>query len=747
MPLPKRRSGEKKSDFVKRCMSNDVMKREYKKTTQRLTVCSDLADKKIAASTVPGDIFITAEAVIDVKAAEGKLRTLSIRAYSGGTMVLMGWPLPVVIDMLGLEISNPPPILRDHDQSQVVGHSTKVTAGTSKLDIKGEISGTGEAAQEVVTNADNGFPWQASVGLRTEQVVMVEEGEVAKVNGRNWKGPIYVARKATLKEVSIVAVGADDDTKVRIAATANNPVKEVLTMTFEQWLTGKGLELAKLDETKVAELKAEFEAEQASSGGEGEQTPAAGAGEGEGKGSEGSGEGEGDAPAGGEVKASHQPNVPADVAKLRKDRAAEHERIAAVEKICATEQPDILAKAIREGWSVDKTELAVLRASRPGTLAIHTSQDKIDENSLVAIGCVNGGFDSRTLEASFSEQVCDVADKHRGLGLQDFFRLIAASEGITLPRNVGTGGEFIRAAFSTVSLPGILGAVANKMLLDGYNYVENTWRLIANIASVKNFQLHTRYRMTDNFKFLKVGPDGELKHGQVGQQTYTNQADTYGILFSLTRQAIINDELRAFASVPQHIGMGAGEAIADALWTLWIDNATSSFFTTARGNLDEGADTALAISSLTLAEILFLTQTKPNGTPIGATPKILLVPPALKVAAEQLMKSVELNEASASGSPTGKTNPHAGKFDVACSTYLQNANYTGYSSTAWYLVADPRRLAAMEIAFLNGIDEPTVEQAQADFNTLGVQFRGFVDFGVALQDYRGAVKMSGVTSG
>jgi hypothetical protein len=50
-------------------------------------------------------------------------------------------------------------------------------------------------------------------------------------------------------------------------------------------------------------------------------------------------------------------------------------------------------------------------------------------------------------------------------------------------------------------------------------------------------------------------------------------------------------------------------------------------------------------------------------------------------------------------------------------------------------------LAALEVAFLSGQDRPTVERADADFNTLGVQFRGFIDFGVKEQDWRGVLKM------
>ncbi|HPD31737.1 MAG TPA: hypothetical protein PLL20_17230, partial [Phycisphaerae bacterium] len=68
---------------------------------------------------------------------------------------------------------------------------------------------------------------------------------------------------------------------------------------------------------------------------------------------------------------------------------------------------------------------------------------------------------------------------------------------------------------------------------------------------------------------------------------------------------------------------------------------------------------------------------------------------------------------------------------------------SGTSAKAWYLLADPDDLPVIEVAFLNGQQTPTVERADADFNVLGIQFRGYFDFGVALQDYRAGVKMKG----
>ncbi len=107
------------------------------------------------------------------------------------------------------------------------------------------------------------------------------------------------------------------------------------------------------------------------------------------------------------------------------------------------------------------------------------------------------------------------------------------------------------------------------------------------------------------------------------------------------------------------------------------------------------------------------------------------------------MASLNLNETTTTDKGKPQANPHVGKFDVVSSVYLANAMFGGASSKAWYLWADPNRLPTLEVAFLGGVDRPTVERADADFNTLGIQFRGYIDFGVREQDHRGALKMKG----
>ena len=59
------------------------------------------------------------------------------------------------------------------------------------------------------------------------------------------------------------------------------------------------------------------------------------------------------------------------------------------------------------------------------------------------------------------------------------------------------------------------------------------------------------------------------------------------------------------------------------------------------------------------------------------------------------------------------------------------------------LFRSPRNLASVVVSFLNGQQNPTVDMAEADFNQLGVQFRGYHDFGVDLAEYLAGIKSKG----
>ncbi len=77
---------------------------------------------------------------------------------------------------------------------------------------------------------------------------------------------------------------------------------------------------------------------------------------------------------------------------------------------------------------------------------------------------------------------------------------------------------------------------------------------------------------------------------------------------------------------------------------------------------------------------------------------------------------------------------------------MSNSSYTGYDAAAWYMLAEPGVLPVVEISALGGRVEPTVETAQAEFENLGIQMRGYSDIGVAMFEYRGGVRADGGSS-
>jgi hypothetical protein len=217
------------------------------------------------------------------------------------------------------------------------------------------------------------------------------------------------------------------------------------------------------------------------------------------------------------------------------------------------------------------------------------------------------------------------------------------------------------AGFSNIDIGGILSNVANKFLLAGFFSVERTWRNICAVRNVSDFKTVTSYRLVGKDQYELVAPGGEIKHGTLGNENYTNKADTYGLMLSIDRRDIINDDLGAITTVPQKLGRGSGLKINDVFWTAFLNNA--SFFTAGNKNFLSGADTALSIDGLTKAEVGFMDQTDADGKPIGIMPTIMLVPTALSAIGAQLFKSLELRDTT----PSAKfpiANPHQGKFRV-----------------------------------------------------------------------------------
>lgn len=682
----------------------------------------------MAKRTRPTVIALEAPVSIEAAASEGKQPTFSVVAYTGGPMELGGWDLPVSIDLGGMAFGNSLVANLDHDRSKRVGHVTGHTVADGQLTLSGIASAATDAQKEVVGSASNGFVWQASIEAKPGELTELAAGKTAEVNGKTVTGPAYIVRTSTLKGFAFVSHGADDNTTVSIAASAASVSNKENKMDKElkAWIEAMGFVVDDLTDDQLAGLKANYE---------------------------------------GKRKKTDPPTNPKLLDGIEA-RRKEQERIDAITEraldACDARPYEIdkikaLAQEAIEGkWTVEKFRLELLEATLPlaGPPMGNVRDRGLTPRVLQAAICMAGRLEDH--EKMFSDQELQAAhDRFRsGIGLKQIFLLGAEANGYRAPYSGEvtievqraafgmTNPREIRAGFSTLSIPDVLSNVANKFLREGWMAVDQTPMRISAIRSVRDFKTVTTVSLTGDLQFLKVGPDGEIKHGTLGDETYTNKVDTYARMLAITRADIINDDLGALTAVPRRLGRGAMLKLNDIFWTEFLNNG--SFFVSTNNNHNE-AVADMTVGGLAATELIFMSQTDPDGKPLGVTPEILLVPTALKSAAMTLMNSERLIDGTATA-VQGDANIWRGRFRVESSPYMHNTAYTGYSAAAWYMLADPGVMPVIEIAALNGRVEPTVETADADFNVLGVQMRGYSDVGVNLQEYRGGVRADGGSS-
>ena len=673
-------------------------------------------------------------------------------AYSGGKMNLPWWRHPVVVDLAGMEIPESVPLLTNHENmtdSRIGLISAAVRNNT--LEITGEIVSDSRDAADIIAQGKAGADWQLSIGADVKECELVKGSR--EVNGQEVEGPFYHIKKSTLREVSVVAVGADAHTNMKVNAKFNLVNQEGEAMNNKS-------------ETKnVSAVSAPNDAAPPEKKPEPEQKPGNPANKpGEPANKPGEPEKKPDNAEKTPGQAAAEATPPAiqasagDVAATAREAAqnavkAERERISAIQAICDGEFPEIEREAIAGGWMpevVTKKVLETIRAERPAAnvnISVKTAPEGGElRKTIEAAMCLRVGVSADQLEKSYGARTVEAGMAEMDMPLKQLLIECMKLDGI--PYSRGFDNETIRAAFSSVSLPGILSNVANKKLLQSYEAQPIIAMKLCSTGDLNDFKENDRFRLTDVGDLLPIAADGEIKDGGLIEESAKNQLDTYGKKFCLTRKMIINDDLGAFMKVPTAMGNRAARLIDQLFFSRLLSNPAQAdgkaLFSTNHKNLLSGASSALSSDSLKKAIQLFLDQVDADGQPISVEPKYLLVPTALKHLAIELTQGATLIMSGTDNAVRPALNVLSDEnLQVISSPYLGNSAYEGSSQTGWYLFGDPKTVDTWEIGFLKGKRTPTVERGETDFNTLGLWFRVYFDLGVREQDHRGMVKANG----
>lgn len=331
------------------------------------------------------------------------------------------------------------------------------------------------------------------------------------------------------------------------------------------------------------------------------------------------------------------------------------------------------------------------------------------------------GMGSAILVRAGLEKQDDEANEFRGYTLMEMARNILRLRGAS---PIGDKMAVIAQAFthSTGDFGTLLSNTANKAMLKGFMEAPESYPQFTGVGNLPDFKVNERVDIGHAPSLRQVREGAEYKHITLGDKGEAAQLATYGELFGITRQAIINDDLGAFTRIPSKFGLAARRTVGDLVFSVMIANSNFS-----AGNSITGA--ALNSDNVDKLRTKLATQKDGSGkvtTPVRAA--FLLTPEALLGKGKQTMESEYIIDDAAKDSRQPNT---VRNLATPISDYRLDAD----SLTTWYLVADPGIYDALEVLYLDGNANPFLEQ-QDGWNVDGAEFKVRIDAAAKLWDKR-----------
>jgi len=326
-------------------------------------------------------------------------------------------------------------------------------------------------------------------------------------------------------------------------------------------------------------------------------------------------------------------------------------------------------------------------------------------------------------------------NQYRGYTLYEMARASLEQSGF---KTNGLGKmELVAAAFthSTSDFTNLLANIANKSMMKGYEEAEETFQLWTSKGNLPDFKSTKRVDLNAFPSLDKVVEGAEYKYATVGDRGETVQLATYGKLFSITRQAIINDDLDSFTKIPQRMGRAAIRTVGDLVYAV-LTGAHNMYDGKTLFHADHAnIATAAALSTAAVDALRVKMALQKDG---NATLNIRLANLIVPVALEGLAKTVRDSEFEISATRDATTpNSVRGTFEV-----ISDARLDAASSTAYYGAANASVTDTVEVQYLDGNEAPTLEQ-QNGWGVDGVDLKVRMDAGVKALSWKALAKNAG----
>jgi len=463
---------------------------------------------------------------------------------------------------------------------------------------------------------------------------------------------------------------------------------------------------------------------------------------------EGSGEGEGQrsvgdgttAPVAGAEGGEGAAPPPVDISRqiqtgIQDGIAADRLRCRDIEDVVAIAglEADTSRSMIDRGLTVDQARAEVfetMRTQNPPMGPGSTQRTQVGTESRDKFRSAVG--DGLALRSGIT--VATPADGHRefrGRTLRDIARqcMEAAGENV---RGL-TDNEIVMRAIapgSTSDFPLLMSNLVGMHLLQAYNEWPSTWRPFVAMGDANDFKALYALKMSEAPDLKGMNENGEYQTAKFSESGENYRVIRKGIKVALTREMIIDDNLRAFTLIPKLFGSSAKRMEGDAVYALITANAAMSdgkaLFHADHNNL-LGAN-LIDSDGLSAGRAAMRKQKGMSGADIDVTPAFLLTSVDDETNAEILLRSAALPEDNKSAAVH---NPWAGKLTPIADPRLAN--------TDWYLFAHPNQFPVIEASYLMGQEQPYVEE-MIDFNSDALVTKVRHEFGAGVVDHVGASK-------
>ena len=278
----------------------------------------------------------------------------------------------------------------------------------------------------------------------------------------------------------------------------------------------------------------------------------------------------------------------------------------------------------------------------------------------------------------------------------------------------------------------LLANIAQKSMLKGYAEAGETFQSWTNPGVLTDFKPAKRVDLNEFPALAQINEGGEYSLGTLGDRGETVQLATYGKKFSISRQALINDDLSAFTRIPQKMGRAAIRTVGNLVYAVLTANAAMAdgiaLFHANHNNLLSAATPSTDSVSLAMASMMKQKDASGNVVALNIPLATLIVPVAL----EGVAWTVANSEYEVGTSNKNNTTPNfvRGRFNVISDARLDVA-----STSIWYGVANATMFDTIEVSYLDGNDQPYLEQ-QPSFDVDGLEFKVRIDAGVKALDFR-----------